>query len=110
MSRVLGQRFSTEEAGARIRTFDKGWHGIVTSYTLCKLMEHTDKLMVISSIAHELASTQIPKKRYRAGLWDGWIAVEREKTPPRKGAEEEGYVAPSWGWASIGAPVSPNFI
>jgi hypothetical protein len=66
--RVLGQRFSTEEAGARIRAFDTDWHEIVTSYTLCKLTKHTDKPIAISSIAHELASTQILKKRYLAEL------------------------------------------
>jgi len=77
----------------------------VTSYTLCKLTKHTDKLITNSSIAHELADAQILKKRYFAGLWDGWITVERAKTPPRKGAEEEGYVAPSWSWASTDAPV-----
>ncbi|KAE9372590.1 HET-domain-containing protein [Stipitochalara longipes BDJ] len=119
---VLGPTSITQENNAedlrmQINAFDMRWHGIVTSYTLCNLTKHTDKLMAISSIARELASTKIVNKRYLAGLWDvnllfqlGWITVEGGKTSPRKRLEDDEYVAPSWSWASIDAPVQPNFI
>jgi hypothetical protein len=98
-----------------IQAFDMRWFLCVTSYTLCNLTKHTDKLIAVSSVARELAS--IIGKRYLAGLWDvnlpfqlAWITVEGRTTPPRKRVGTAGYVAPSWSWASVEAPVQPRFI
>jgi hypothetical protein len=73
--------------------------------------------MAISSIARELASTKIVSKRYLAGLWEvnllfqlGWMTVAGEKASAKRGNEDDEYVAPSWSWVSVDAPVQPNFI
>ena len=99
------------------RSFDQRWHSYVTSYTLCKLTRATDRLIAVSSIARELANAVFMKKKYLAGLWDmnllfqlAWITVKGRTTPPRKKLGQEGYVAPSWSWASIEAPAQPRSI
>jgi len=105
-------KLPSEKARALINGFDMRWMLSVTAYTLCKLTKSTDRLIAVSSVARELANTGILKKRYLAGLWDvnlpfqmAWITVHGDTTPRRKMVGEEGYVAPSWSWASIEAPV-----
>ncbi|KAF2103062.1 hypothetical protein NA57DRAFT_32577 [Rhizodiscina lignyota] len=113
-----GQRIITPEQGRElIQGFDLRWYLSVTSYTLCKLTKHTDKLIAISSVARELANSRLIGKRYLAGLWDvnltfqmAWITVEGKTTPPKKRVADDEYVAPSWSWASVEAPVQPRFI
>ncbi|MCJ1393979.1 hypothetical protein MMC18_006856 [Xylographa bjoerkii] len=114
---ITGSGLALEQAWALVKRFDMLWHSCVTEYTLCKLTKHTDKLIAFSSIAQELANTHLIKKRYIAGLWDlnlpfqmAWITVKGRTTPPRKRVGNIGYVAPSWSWASIEAPVQPRFI
>lgn len=115
---ALGQgTIPREQAWALVNAFDMRWRSCVMSYTMCKLTKHTDKLIAVSSIARELANTQVIGKRYLAGLWDvnlpfqmAWITVEGQTTPPRKRVGNVGYVAPSWSWASVEAPVQPRFI
>ncbi|KAF2814230.1 uncharacterized protein BDZ99DRAFT_379687, partial [Mytilinidion resinicola] len=107
-----------EQLEELIKAFDIGWQSYVTDYTLYKLTKHTDKLIAFSAVAREMANTQIMgKRRYLAGLWDvnlpfqmAWITVEGQTTPPRKRVGDAGYVAPSWSWASVEAPVQPAFI
>jgi hypothetical protein len=100
-----------------IQGFDLRWFLCVTSYTLCKLTKQTDKLIAVSSVARELANMKVVGKRYLAGLWDinlpfqlAWISVQGDTTPARKRVGDAEYVAPSWSWASIEAPVQPRFI
>lgn len=98
-----------------VEEFDKCWQGTVGAYSGCNLTKHTDKLIAISSIARELAYTNIlPNRRYLAGFWEinlhfqlGWTTFAGKKTPPRKRVGEEGYAAPSWSWASIESGVNP---
>ena len=106
-----------EQMWVLVKRFDMLWHSCVTDYTLCKLTKPTDKLIAFSSIAQELANTHLIQKRYIAGLWDlnlpfqmAWITVKGRTTPPRKRVGSIEYVAPSWSWASIEAPVQPRFI
>jgi len=106
-----GQK-TQEQIWAMLHQFDWRWSSSITSYTLCNLTKHTDKLIAVSSIARELANTQILKRRYLAGLWDinlpfqlAWITVKGSTTPPRESVVSAEYVAPSWSWASVEAPV-----
>lgn len=103
-----------QEAVALMRRFGATWNESVADYTACKLTKSTDRLIAISSIARELANSKIlQQKRYLAGLWDinlvyqlAWMSCEgRTTTTARKRVGTEGYVAPSWSWASIEAPV-----
>ncbi|RDW63596.1 hypothetical protein BP6252_11141 [Coleophoma cylindrospora] len=109
--------FPREPVRELIDRFDMRWSAFITSYTLCKLTKHTDKMIAFSSIARELANSRVINKRYLAGLWDvnlpfqmAWITVEGRTIPPRKMAGDAGYVAPSWSWASIDGPVQPRSI
>jgi hypothetical protein len=100
------------------QAFDKRWSETVANYSFCNLTKHTDKLVAISSVAREMANTKVLQNhRYLAGFWDigllsqmGWITIFGEKTLPRARVGEEGYVAPSWSWASIKAEVQPCLI
>lgn len=100
-------------AKSLIHAFDYQWHSTVRDYSECSLTKHTDKLVAVSSVARELDSTGIlQSQRYLAGLWSvniltqmAWITIVGSKTPRRKRVGEEGYVAPSWSWASVEAPV-----
>ncbi|KAK3395261.1 hypothetical protein B0H63DRAFT_492189 [Podospora didyma] len=102
------------EARDLLSRFDATWNGAVIDYTKCKLTKDTDRLVAISSTAHEVADSGIPReKRYLAGLWDinfisqlRWMTCEGRNTKPRKRIGTDGYVAPSWSWASIEAPVA----
>jgi hypothetical protein len=101
-----------------IQEVDYRWKTTISSYTDCKLTKHTDKLIAISSVARQLASThllQTTKLRYLAGFWDvnlfsqlAWITIVGKTTPPRHMQGTEEYSAPSWSWASIEAPVQPR--
>ena len=108
---------SHQHARDLLDAVDTRWFLAVTSYTLCNLTQPTDKLIAISSVARELSHTRIMPARYLAGLWDanipfqlGWLNVNGARTPRRKCMGEAGYVAPSWSWASVQAPVQPCFI
>ena len=56
-------RLTPEEVRALYTGFDMRWHSCVTSFTLCKLTKHTDKLIAISAVARELDRTQTIRKR-----------------------------------------------
>lgn len=93
----------SEQTRALTQSIDMRWFLSVTSYTLCNLTKHTDKLIAVSSIARELANTRALGKKYLAGLWDvnlplqiGWMTVKGESTPSRKRVGDPEYVAPSW--------------
>lgn len=101
-----------------LREFDSRWHSCISSYTRCRLTYPTDKLIAFSAIARDLAAAgMILNTRYLAGLWEvnlpfqmAWMAVEGKSTPRRKRLGEEGYVAPSWSWASVETSVLPRQI
>ncbi|KAK0701936.1 heterokaryon incompatibility protein-domain-containing protein [Lasiosphaeria miniovina] len=103
-----------QEALNLFKRFGSTWNGAVSDYTKCKLTKDTDRLVAISSIARELANSRIlGQKRYLAGLWDinliyqlGWMANGRDSPGRRKHVGAEGYVAPSWSWASVEVPVT----
>ncbi|EKD20822.1 HET domain protein pin-c1 [Drepanopeziza brunnea f. sp. 'multigermtubi' MB_m1] len=114
---TISQNGATEDlAKSLIQAFDYQWHSTVTNYSNCSLTKHTDKLVAVSSVARELDSTGIlQSQRYLAGLWSvsiliqmSWITIVGSKTPARKVVGEEGYVAPSWSWASVEACVQPR--
>ncbi|KAI1866494.1 hypothetical protein JX265_007795 [Neoarthrinium moseri] len=98
--------------------FDWRWHSTITAYTLCGLTKQTDKLIALSAVAREYGTSGLTmQKRYLAGMWDigllfqmAWITVEGKTTPKRKAVGEEGYMAPSWSWASIEGPVQPRLM
>jgi hypothetical protein len=107
----------TERAWGLLNRFDTHWHSCLTSYTLCKLTKHSDKLIAISSVVRELANSKIMPQRYLAGLWNvnlpfqmSWITVKGKKAPAKKRLGDSEYVAPSWSWASTEAPVQPQLI
>ena len=104
-----------KEALNLLQHFGSTWNGAVIDYTKCKLTKDTDRLVALSSVARELANSGIPQQqRYLAGLWDiniisqmGWMTCEGRNTPGRrKHVDANGYVAPSWSWASVEAPVA----
>ena len=110
-----GLRRRREAARSLVVGFDMRWHSCVTSYTLCKLTKHTDKLVAISAVARDLNDMLALGRRYLAGLWEinlpsqmAWITVNGRSTPPRARVGNVAYVAPSWSWASIDAPVQPG--
>ncbi|KAH8901571.1 hypothetical protein GQ53DRAFT_851452 [Thozetella sp. PMI_491] len=103
-----------ELADELARRFDRAWESAVAAYTACQLTESTDRLMALSAVARELSSTKIMQKKYLAGLWDfrlsfqlAWMTTNGKETAPRMRVGNERYVAPSWSWASIEAPVKP---
>ncbi|KAL8660622.1 MAG: hypothetical protein Q9202_006367 [Teloschistes flavicans] len=118
-ARAQGQtRLSLEQHWAVFSAFDMHWHSCVTSYSQCKLTKLTDKLVAISAVARELHSTlNLGDLRYLAGLWEinlpsqlAWITVKGRTTSARARVGDREYVAPSWSWASIDAPVQPRLI
>jgi len=98
-----------------LQHFYMRWHMSVTSYTLCNLTRQTDKLIAVGAIAREMASSGVDAGRYLAGLWEtalvqqlDWLCVTGRQTPARKYLGDAEYVAPSWSWASITAPIQPR--
>ncbi|ESZ99199.1 hypothetical protein SBOR_0406 [Sclerotinia borealis F-4128] len=83
------------------QNFEQRWQSTLTSYTLCDLTKHTDKLIADSSIAGELANTM--PKRYLTGLWDvniqyqmTWITVKGRTTLPRNRVGDADFVKAGW--------------
>lgn len=104
-----------KEAINLLNRFGSTWNRAVVDYTQCKLTKDSDRLIAISSVARELANSGVPQQqRYLAGLWDinlifqlGWMTCEgRTVLSPRKRVGTKDYVAPSWSWASVEAPVA----
>ncbi|KUJ09005.1 HET-domain-containing protein [Mollisia scopiformis] len=87
------------------------WRKLVERYSGCALSVARDRLPAISGIAH---SYQPPvSDKYLAGIWQGdlpgallWYRLSdyTEKGNIADGNEIE-YIAPSWSWASLMAPV-----
>lgn len=107
---TTGLSLTKEEIESILKRYELCWQITITSYTLCNLTKHTDKLIAVSSIARELANMM--PYRYLAGLWDTnileqltWININGRTTSPRKRVRDTDYVAPSWSWASVEAAV-----
>jgi len=93
--------------------FNSTWTTAVHSYSECHLTQPTDRLMAISSVAQELG--KVIRSRYLAGLWEtqlvfqlAWLTCVGRTVAPRAPVTSKGYVAPSWSWTSIEAPVVPK--
>ncbi|KAI2468150.1 heterokaryon incompatibility protein-domain-containing protein [Annulohypoxylon bovei var. microspora] len=104
-SRPSMAKLSTDDLKSATTT----WSRMVEEYSARKLTYETDKLLAISGLAravHELADGNLGP--YVAGLWQsdftrwlGWMIPEEVFVRlPNK------YIAPSWSWACLDAPVS----
>ncbi|KAK6615855.1 heterokaryon incompatibility protein [Botrytis cinerea] len=106
---------SEEQLLRLLKEFETTWQSTVASYTRCKLTKSIDKLIAVSSVAQELA--EMMPQRYLAGLYDfnlvyqmTWVNIDGRTTPPRKRVGDSEYVAPSWSWASVEAPIHKYII
>jgi hypothetical protein len=84
------------------------WSNIVLQYSSCNLTYSQDKLIAISGIARQIQRRS--NDQYIAGLWRS--SIHRQLcwvTKARVGliqANDPGYIAPSWSWASVSGTVS----
>ncbi|OWY55930.1 HET-like protein [Alternaria alternata] len=100
----------------RKNEFMHNWHIILMRYTKCRLTFLKDKLVAISGIAklfrEPLSDT------YCAGLWIRRMPTELLWTrgiwdlpkPALPKAKLDSYQAPSWSWASMDGPVTPDYL
>lgn len=97
-----------------LQLFGSTWYGAISDYTRRKLTKDTDRLVAISAVAREMARLAefSQQQYYFAGLWITELIFQLAwtsgytNTQPRKHVGSKGYVAPSWSWASIEAPVT----
>jgi hypothetical protein len=92
------------------------WCGILEQYTKCRLTFLNDKLVAISGIARLFCEPLVDT--YCAGLWIRRMPIELLWTrgmwdfpkPALPKSTQECYRAPSWSWASMDEPVTPNHL
>ncbi|KAK3689147.1 heterokaryon incompatibility protein-domain-containing protein [Podospora appendiculata] len=83
------------------------WADIVTNYTACNLTFGSDKLIALSGVA-TLARDLMGGDEYLAGMWRRGLGSQLLWWADKPVARPEGYRAPSWSWAAVDGPVSPN--
>jgi hypothetical protein len=92
------------------------WYSIVAKYSHMELSYNTDKLPAISGIAKTVQKLTQNEMQYAAGIWinshNSWfdlawrVAFDGTRCPTATVREtSSSYVAPSWSWASVVAPV-----
>lgn len=86
------------------------WLVVRGEYSRRNLSVQTDRLLAIAAMAEELGRTY--GGRYLAGMWEADLAIDLQWKCPRdpgfssvRRPRADGYVAPSWSWASAPSPV-----
>ncbi|KXJ88967.1 hypothetical protein Micbo1qcDRAFT_196892 [Microdochium bolleyi] len=80
------------------------WHRLVEQYSELVFTKWYDRLPGLSSLAHEVQSTQrsdAPGETYLAGLWKSTFIKDLCWTSPSGQADLKEGAAPSWSWASM---------
>ena len=87
---------------------DLQWRRAVTSYTRRSLTFESDKFPGLSGIATDFSGRK--KSRYLAGLWEGSMLTDLlwHPSPTKDRRVTKKYIAPSWSWASLAAPINWN--
>ncbi|EWZ78364.1 hypothetical protein FOXG_14077 [Fusarium oxysporum f. sp. lycopersici 4287] len=82
------------------------WYDLVGKYSGRNITKPKDRMVAISAVAE--AMSLILDDQYVAGLWKRdiirgllWMSVRGRNVRPRRAKRGQGYVAPSWSWASI---------
>jgi hypothetical protein len=82
------------------------WYQVVAEYSGRNLTYATDRLLAVSSLAHEMG--RILDDAYVAGLWRQdlvrgllWATLRHMNHDYRRAHPPMLYVAPSWSWASV---------
>ncbi|KAK3317382.1 heterokaryon incompatibility protein-domain-containing protein [Cercophora scortea] len=83
------------------------WADIVTNYTACNLTFGSDKLIALSGVA-SLARDLMGGDEYLAGLWRRGLGSQLLWWADSLVARPGEYRAPSWSWAAVDGPISPN--
>lgn len=95
------------------------WYGIVAHYSCLDLSYATDTLPAVSGIAKTVQKFTNEEIQYAAGIWINsrdsrvswfdlaWrVAITISHSPAAvKREKSSSYIAPSWSWASAGAPI-----
>jgi hypothetical protein len=92
-----------------------GWYYLMGLYCLRNMKEQRDKLVAISGLAEQMSG--IVKDNYASGLWRQdlirgllWKTLPNtEKEAKRYPFSGEGFVAPSWSWASMETAIVETF-
>lgn len=84
------------------------WDQVMKAYSAGNLSRESDRLVALSGIARKLKRHVIPHDIYLAGLWKADLLFQllwdvEERTPALH--RSEGYIAPTWSWASRAATV-----
>lgn len=102
---------------------EDAWFTEIERYTSCGITGHSDKLLALSGITQELAVRYLvaDDDAYIAGLWHSlfipsllWRVLDGKQgdgSPSKRPTvtETNGYVAPSWSWASVRGKITHNF-
>ncbi|KAH8880472.1 HET-domain-containing protein, partial [Thozetella sp. PMI_491] len=112
--------FGQMQSAPNSKRWMNAWRYIVTAYTETKLSRPRDRLIAINGVAKLLSRTEKKGENYLAGIWSGsllqdlaWMrSTDRRPTPTIaqsiSNREEafDGFVAPTWSWASVSHPVN----
>jgi hypothetical protein len=87
------------------------WHDLVESYSRLSITYDSDRLPALSGLVKQMARKR-PSATYLAGLWEDSIAIDllwtksRGSTQPASSSNDvTKWIAPSWSWVSVRAPV-----
>ncbi|CAJ0549988.1 Ff.00g065830.m01.CDS01 [Fusarium sp. VM40] len=88
--------------------FTVRWRKIVTSYSVCDLTFHTDKLVAFAEVAKLVESRR--GDEYLAGMWKStlredlawWLSQDTDRSILNTGAAQR---APSWSWLSLNGEI-----
>ena len=90
------------------------WIDAVRNYSGGALTLKTDRLPAISAVASTIAGARATDDHYLAGLWKNELLAGLCWTPcapPKDDARsDQGYIAPTWSWASHPGAVFPHWM
>jgi hypothetical protein len=92
-----GQNFGGEE-----RQHDYEWYRLVEDYCRCGLTVSTDKLIAFAGVAQAFRRFY-PHDRYIAGFWSSQLPLALCWSTDNSSItyRPNGYIAPTWSWASV---------
>jgi hypothetical protein len=91
------QDFSGQE-----RQHDYEWYRVVQDYCRCGLTFNTDKLIAFAGVAQAF-NRYYPQDRYIAGFWSSQLPLALCWSTDNSSItyRPDGYIAPTWSWASV---------
>jgi hypothetical protein len=100
-----------QDSSGQERQHDYEWYRVVQDYCRCGLTFNTDKLIAFAGVAQAFRR-YYPQDRYIAGIWSSQLPLALCWSTDNSSItyRPDGYIAPTWSWASVKGVVTVPLI